>query len=274
MECHYINLDQATERRQSLEESFAKHCTPGWSLFRYPAVNVPYIQQHQVSGQLRDSEKACFMSHRRLIGDQIGCDDPVLILEDDARFGVSTFKALDRLLINLPIEFEWDIIFTDIAVIDPKSMIDLVQLRRELTLQDNTRLLDLSKMAFAGATGYLIRPQSIEKIYKLLEAAHPLDIPYDLYLRSLIWRQEIKGHALFPFVTSISEWAESSQIQLDTTSLTDLTWNTFRKLAWIDRDLDQVRPAIQTIDRTLLDEESRYLATIVAAATSSHFILK
>jgi GR25 family glycosyltransferase involved in LPS biosynthesis len=274
MECHYINLDQATERRQSIEESFARHCTPGWSLSRFPAVNVPYIQQHQVSGQLRDSEKACFMSHRRLIGDQIGCDEPVLILEDDARFGASTFRALDRLLSDLPADFEWDIIFTDVAIVDSKFMIDLILLRRELTQRAETRLLDLAKMPFAGATAYLIHPQSVEKIYTLLEAAQPLDIPYDLFLRELIWRERIKGHALFPFVTSISEWAESSQIQLDATALTDLTWNTFRKLAWIDRDMEQVRTATRAIDHALLDEESRHLATLVAATTSSHFILK
>ncbi len=79
---------------------------------------------------------------------------------------------------------------------------------------------------------------------------------------------------MFPFVTTVSDWAESSQIQTDDTAYTDLTWNTFRKLIWMDRDIEQTRTAIQTIEREVCDDESRLLATIIAACTSSRFVAK
>ena len=274
MECHFINLEQASERRQSLEACFAAHRTPGWHLNRFPAVNVTYVQQYKVVGRLRESEKACFMSHRRLICDQIGTDEPPLILEDDARFGVNTFTQIDHFLNTKSDDVGWDILFTDVAVVDPKTMIDLFLLRRNLASPNFAQLLDLSNLPFAGATAYLLNPPSIEKIYTYLETATPLDIPYDLFLRRLIWEGKIKGYVMFPFVTTVSDWAESSQIQTLDTAYTDLTWNTFRKLMWIDRDIEQTRPAIQAIDREVCDDESRQLATIIAACTSSRFITK
>ena len=274
MECHFINLDQASDRRLSIESSFAEHRTADWYLHRFPAVNVNYIQQHRVAGSLRDSEKACFMSHRRLIGDLIGTDEPTLILEDDTRFGASTFPQLDHFLNTMSEDMEWDVLFTDVAVVDPITMIDLVAKRRTLAGSDATELVDLSTMPFAGATAYLLNPRSIEKIYACLATATPLDIPYDLFLRHLIWTGKIRGHVMFPFVTTVSDWAESSQIQTHDTAYTDLTWNTFRKLIWIDRDIEQTRPAIQTIDREVCDDESRQLATIIAACMSSRFITK
>lgn len=274
MDCHYINLDQALDRRQSIEESFAAHKTTGWNITRFPAVNVSYIQRHRVDGALRDSEKACFMSHRRLLGDQIGSEEPVLILEDDTRFGSGTFAHLDHFVSTMADTLEWDILFTDVAIVDPKTMVELAMLRRELSTSGATRLLDLTTMPFAGATAYLVNPHSVEKIYGHLQTATPLDIPYDLFLRHLIWKGLLRGHVMFPFVTTISNWAESSQIQTHDTAYTDLTWNTFRKLVWLDRDLEQVRMAVSTIDREVCDEESRLLGTLVAACTSSRLVPK
>ncbi len=274
MECHFINLDEAIDRRLSIESNFDAHRTKDWQLTRFPAINTHYIHHHKVAGTLRDSEKACFMSHRRLIGDQIGTDEPPLILEDDARFGVNTFTQIDHFLNTKSDDVGWDILFTDVAVVDPKTMIDLFLLRRNLASPCFTQLLDLSTLQFAGATAYLLNPPSIEKIYTYLGTATPLDIPYDLFLRQLIWEGKIKGYVMFPFVTTVSDWAESSQIQTLDTAYTDLTWNTFRKLMWIDRDIEQTRPAIQAIDREVCDDESRQLATIIAACTSSRFITK
>lgn len=274
MDCHFINLDRAADRRASIEASFSAHKTAQWHLNRYPAVDVPYVQRHAVSGTLRDSEKACFMSHRRLIGDQIGAEEAVLVLEDDARFGASTFRHLDHFLATVSDTLTWDILFTDIAIVDPKTMIDLVTMRRELAPTNATRVLDLAGLPFAGATAYLLNPHSIEKIYGHLETATPLDIPYDLFLRHLIWQGKIRGHVLFPFVTTVSDWAESSQIQLHDTAYTDLIWNTFRKMVWIDRDIEQARAAIHTIDREVCDDESRLLGTLIAACTSSRFVSK
>ncbi len=64
MECFYINLDRATERRRAIEANFMNTRMPGWTLTRFPAVDAANVS---TPGNLTASEKACFLSHRALI---------------------------------------------------------------------------------------------------------------------------------------------------------------------------------------------------------------
>ena len=40
MDCVYINLDRAADRRAALEHNFAETRIEGWSLSRFPAVDA------------------------------------------------------------------------------------------------------------------------------------------------------------------------------------------------------------------------------------------
>jgi GR25 family glycosyltransferase involved in LPS biosynthesis len=90
MKSFYINLDNAVARRNSIEDSFARHNNCGWTLERFQAVDAP--------GILRDEEKACFLSHRKLIGENANADEPIFVLEDDTCFAELTFATVDGLL--------------------------------------------------------------------------------------------------------------------------------------------------------------------------------
>ncbi|HWR01604.1 MAG TPA: hypothetical protein VN371_07035 [Chlorobaculum sp.] len=133
-------------------------------------------------------------------------------------------------------------------------------------------IINLKNLApFAGATAYVINGQSVRKLSDLLDIHNILNTPYDLYLRNLIYQSRINAYVSFPFVTSLSVNSELSSIQSSDASATALIWNMFRKLIWMERDMDQYTTALEHINDNLCDEESRSFAPILAAMVSKNF---
>ena len=81
MECFYINLASATERRERIERSFASNRKPGWSLTRVDAITTDIVEKHQVPGRIRAAEKACLLSHTLALGLNKGSGQPFLVLD-------------------------------------------------------------------------------------------------------------------------------------------------------------------------------------------------
>jgi GR25 family glycosyltransferase involved in LPS biosynthesis len=271
MKCIYINLESATSRRAQLEANWAEYAGSDWQLERFPAVDARYIEDNQIPGSLRPGEKACFFSHSAVIEMQRGASAPLFLMEDDMVLGKSTAATVNNFL-QVCDSYDWDIAYTDLCIPQPRTMLDLVKLRHELTDSNEVRLLDVKDFAFAGATAYLVNHRSLDKLAGLLAEEEQLDIPYDLVLRKLIYEGKLKGLVFFPFITSLSDEAETSQIQQDVSA--DLIWNAFRKLVWVDRDLRKVWPAVEKINEELCDDESRLLGVLFAGLVSKSFVQK
>ncbi len=270
MECFYINLDSANTRRINLESNLLEHKSEKWNLSRFPAFDTSYVDSNKVSGNLMPAEKACFLSHKYLIGAHLNDKDPILIMEDDAVFGKHTCEIVDRFLPD-DNSLDWDILFTDICVPQLSTMVDLIKLRDQLSAKNKITLINLINIPFAGATAYIVNSKSKAKIFELLDAEDALDTPYDLFLRKLIYEKKINGFSFFPFITSLSEFSEPSQIQQNDTQATDLILNMFRKMIWMDRDLDKQKPLLDDINQRLCDEESRLFGTLFAVMASRNF---
>jgi GR25 family glycosyltransferase involved in LPS biosynthesis len=270
MDCYYINLDAAASRRGRLEQNFSQHAREPWRLQRFPAVDTGQARSSNMDGTLAPSATACFLSHRQLINASLADERPMLVLEDDAAFGEGTCDTIDRFLQGNP-GFEWDIAFTDVCIPFAHTMIDLIRLRRQWAATGQVSMLDLSKMAFGGSTAYLINGRSKRKVAALLSAAKRMDVPYDLYLRNLFREKRLAGFVFFPFITSLSEFSEVSQVQSNDAAATDLIWNTFRKLIWLNRTADRQQAALAHIESQLCDEESRLFAPLFAAMTAQHY---
>ncbi len=270
MKCIYINLDSAGDRRTRFEANWAANCGADWRLERFAALDTRYVEQHAVGGTLRPAEKACFLSHCSSIALNMNATEPLFVMEDDAVLGPHSAPTIDNFL-RVSDNYDWDIVFTEVGIVSPSTMLDLIKLRQELTGKDEVRLLDLAKLPFGGATGYIINHRSLKKIGALLGVHEELHIPYDLLLRKLIYEKKLKGLVFFPFVSSLSS-ASPSDIRVE--GAADRIWTAFRQLAWLDRDLDALRPAIERIGEELCDEESRLLGILLAGQVSPSFVTK
>lgn len=269
MKCLYINLENAVDRRARFEQNWAAHVGSEWQLERFSAVDIAYVEANRVPGTLRPSEKGCFLSHCAAIAMNLDTTAPLFILEDDSVLGPRSVATINNFL-KVSDNLDWDIVFTEVAIPQPATMIDLMRLRRKLAGTDEVRLLDVADFVFAGATGYIINPRSLTKLATLLGAWQQLDIPYDLALRKLVYEKKLKARVFFPFVSSLSHHSGKSQIRNEGAS--DRIWIAFRQLIWQDRDLDKVRLDIEQIGQDLCDEESMLLATLLAGFTSKSFV--
>lgn len=197
MKCLYINLDSAGDRRARFEANWAANCGADWRLERFAALDTRYVEQHAVDGTLRPAEKACFLSHCSSIALNMNATEPLFVMEDDAVLGPHSAPTIDNFL-RVSDNYDWDIVFTEVGIVSPSTMLDLIKLRQELTGKDEVRLLDLAKLPFGGATGYIINHRSLKKIGALLGVHEELHIPYDLLLRKLIYEKKLKGLVFSP----------------------------------------------------------------------------
>lgn len=273
MRCVYINLDSALSRRERLERNFAQHARAGWSLVRFSAVDRERVQRENVPGVAKQTEKACFYSHKLVIKENLGLGEHLMIVEDDVAFGPSTCSKVENVIRNCE-RLEWDILFTDICVPDLPAMMRLVRMRSDLTRKGQMTVLDLAELSFGSSTSYILNARSLAKVYELLDNQVALDLPYDLFLRKLITERKLNGLVVFPFLTSLSEQSEVSQIQPEGELSPELVWNTFRKMIWRDRQLDDVKPLLQEIDEKFCDEEVRLFGTLFAAMVSKNLLDK
>lgn len=264
--CVFINLDSATDRRRQIEDSFARTTPAGWSLERFAA-----LAPHDVSdvpGSLTPAEKACFASHRQAIGAHLDDDDHLFVAEDDAVFSPQTFALVDQLLARQ----SWDVFFTDVALCDLGLMVLLAKRRDEMIARGEYMTIDLRERSFFGATAYVVGGGAKRALHAALTAQTELNQPYDLMLRDLCRRGAMRMAACFPFVTTVAEHADTSQIQGVEHAFFDQTLNAYRRLMYADRDLETCRRDAERL-AARSGEVSSMVGTIFAAIASPSFQL-
>jgi GR25 family glycosyltransferase involved in LPS biosynthesis len=275
MDCFYINLDHATKRRESIEQSFHQHKKDGWTLNRFTAMDVKYVQENGVLGNCRDTEKAYWLSCRNLILEQCHDQNPIFLLDDDMIFGPRTCHAVEGVIHQLSAAQQpWDMIFTEIGITQIDGMLDLLRLKRSLRAKNEIILRDLNTVTWAGSTAYIINGASKKKIAHMLEWEGILNIPYDLWLREKISKGQLSGYFIFPFMNSFSNCCYESSIQTHHTKLTDLLWTQYRRMMWDQADLSKELPMIQHINDHVLDDELRMFSVLFAAMASAQFVNK
>jgi GR25 family glycosyltransferase involved in LPS biosynthesis len=261
MDCFYINLAAETTKRQELESLF-KHCNPkNWLLHRFEAIDKAYVQKNSIRGNISDGAKGCFLSHKSLINKYINRTHPLFIVEDDIVFCAKTFEFIENIIQQLNDNHEWDIIHTDICIPTAGAMIDFYLAKKEV---DQLNLIDLQDKIYASTAGYIINSKSLQKIYNLLDDVQSLDLPIDLYYRSLTHAGVLKSYVTLPFITSLSSKSTQTTIQHDNHAYTELVWHTYRKFIWLNSDKDLVDREIERIEQSGITKEAENLLRIVS----------
>lgn len=256
MECHYINLDNAVERRATLEANFARCRREGWELKRFAALDEATAEKKAIPGKRSWREKGCFMSHQGVIERQPDDGRSFMVLEDDAHLGLASLEVIEGVLAKNG-SAQWDLLFTDISPLRMDIMMTLAFNRRQLMEKRMVIPLDLSRVPFVGATAYVVNGASRRKLLAYLEAGIPVDTEYDIYLNQGMADGELNAAVLFPFVTTLSEHSTKTQIQSPNTSTANRARAVFRRMMWLES-------SEQSYDADLAAIESRLQGTLQA----------
>ena len=124
--------------------------------------------------------------------------------------------------------------------------------------------MDLNDIAFAGSTAYVVNEASKERMLALT-AQQTMDEPYDVFLRNRIRELKIRAKLTFPFATSVSDLADASAVQDADSDPDRLLLNGFRRLAWVDRDLDALEARIAQLPPASTDREAALFSRVLGA---------
>jgi GR25 family glycosyltransferase involved in LPS biosynthesis len=258
MRCLYINLAQADERRRRIEESFSKLAPPNWTLERIEAAGQGDVTN--VLGTTTPAEKGCFVSHRQALKAAITQPGDVMIFEDDATFTARSFEVLEQLLANTE---GWEILWTDPSITAIDEFIQCAIDYPALVAAGRFRIKSLQRVQFVGTSSYIVRESAKRKLLELIDKSD-IDRAYDLHLANLVHCGVIGGFYAFPFVTTITELAEESQIS-DAAGVYEAARNLFRHLMFMDRDLKICKVGSDALLGRVNDDHAQTCGAIVAA---------
>lgn len=250
MECHYINLDTAIERRTALEANFARYGRQGWELKRFTALDEATVEKDQVAGKRSWREKACFLSHTNVIAQQPDDGRTFMVMEDDAQIGSASLEIMEGILAGNH-EAQWDILFADISVYQMGTMMLLALNRTQLMEKRMVIPLDLASISFVGTSAYLVNGASRHKLLTYLTKGVPVDTEYDVYLNKGIATGELKAAVLFPFVTTLSRHSTKTQIQSANTRTANMSRDIFRRMMWLESDEESYGADLAMIQKRL-----------------------
>jgi GR25 family glycosyltransferase involved in LPS biosynthesis len=250
MQCHYINLDNAIERRATLEANFARCARQGWELKRFTALDEAIVKKNQVPGKRNWREKACFLSHRSVIERQPDDGRPFMVLEDDVQFGMASLEIIEGILAENH-NAQWDLLFTDVSVQQIEAMMMLAGNRKQLMEKRMVVPVDLATIFFVGATAYVVNGRAKPKLLSYLKAGIPVDTEYDIHLYKGIAAGKLKAAVLFPFVTTLSEHSTKSQIQSANTSTANMARDIFRRMMWLESSAESYSADLAMIEKRL-----------------------
>lgn len=264
MHCCYINLDQATQRKESIETSFGQAARPGWTLSRFSALDTSFVDTHGVHGRRSRREKACFLSHKAAIEHHAQVGKHLLVLEDDTVFGLATCEIVDGFLQQNPAG-DWDLLFLDLGVLNLSDMLTLYHHRQTLMQDRKIIPLDLAKISFIGTSSYIVNAASRDKVLACLNAGMPIDIEYDVYLSNQVSAGRLKAAVLFPFLTTVSAYASESQIQRSSMQTINQAWNIFRNMMWLESRQESFQDGLRALEGAVARSRHRAMATIFGA---------
>ena len=262
MHVFYINLDRDQERRKFLEANFRDHNRCGWTCTRVSAVDKNTIADGPYAETMSKGAVGLSLTHRKTVEMSKAVKGHVMIAEDDILFGPHSQEIISRCIASTD-PAKWDILFTDLCVPRVMDMMNMVVMRRRNP--GTITLMNLKSFVFAGTTGLVINHHSKDKYLKLLGDQDLFSKPIDMLIADYARRGLLNCFCTLPFATSLSPYADQSEIQKSDTYNENLLWNSFRRAVWADRRIDEVAAGLDRLPASLVSQEAVVVARIAAS---------
>jgi len=196
----YINLDSAKKRKKFIKKEAKKI---GITLNRV----IPFSLQEtkkiykDYNTNITLPEASLFLTNEKIIKENIGSNEHILILEDDVKFSY----YLNDVLNLIENDFKEDLLFLECSlnVLNLEYYKNLKSLYTTLKENNHIQKIEAKKYFLAGANAVIYNKNSLNKISSLLHK-HKLKTFYDLLLREFIQTNQLKANIIFPFTVGLN----------------------------------------------------------------------
>lgn len=262
MHVFFINLDRDAERRAFYEANFAQFNALRWSHSRVAAIDKRTIPDGNYGPAMSKGAVGLSLTHRMTVDLSMKVDGHAMIAEDDILFGPDSQEVI-RQCVTRADPGRWDLMFTDICVPKPMDMLKLLAAKKNNPGAIST--LDLKQVVFAGTSGVIVNQRSKEKYRGLLHDDALLRKPIDLLIADYVHGGQLNALCTFPFATSLSKYADSSEIQASAASVENHLWNAYRRAMWVNRRLDDVDENLAGAGGGRFDREVQTVSRVVGS---------
>jgi len=254
MHVFYINLDRDQERRAFFESNFKENNKCGWTCARVSAVDKNTIADGPYAATMSKGAVGLSLTHRKTVEMSKGCNGHVMIAEDDILFGPHSQEVISRCIASTDPR-KWDIMFTDVCIPRVVDMLKMMGMRRQKA--GKMSIIDLKTVLFAGTTGLIINHHSKDKYLRLLGDEALFSKPIDMLIADYAHKGVLNCVCTFPFATSLSRYADQSEIQKSDTFTENFLWNAFRRAIWA--------ASLESLPAPLVNQEALVVSRIAAS---------
>lgn len=216
MKCFFLSADGDPQAWAQTQESFLNHAPAHWEIdfFRI------------------DPEKDLVRIWRDLVLAQQALGQPFMVATPGVRFGQHSFVTIDNSVAHLEKSGGFDLLFTDLRLLQAGAMADLFVLRRQLADQGRTRLIDPRPLSFEGPGACIIHPRA---------CAHVGTLSGALSLRELmeggvcqpVREGGLMARFIFPFATMVSS-GEDGHVPPEPEARSAIIGDIYRRMVWRD----------------------------------------
>jgi GR25 family glycosyltransferase involved in LPS biosynthesis len=276
----YINLARSPERRKEIELQLERYSLQH-RYRRFDATDGNALGRP--APRLTEGEIGCFLSHFRVLEQNIGSSEHLHIVEDDVLFSSFTEPVIESIIASEPFQ-QYDIVYCDLTFPPEssyyrnyKERFDRVAARDAAGKIAGYRfhIADLRDQVFHCLSSYIVSRASIAKIHDIYarELATGPAVPVDIALRQEFYRRTINVGCLFPFVTSVRlEHVLQTTMPGRHESLSVLAANLARHSFFVDCDWARCAEYLRRLqERPEPDPHRRLLAGVLEFSMSSRF---
>lgn len=262
---YYINL-RTSEARNNAMQAQLRDLGLEEKYRRFEAVDGQIAKtEHDV--KLAPGRLGCWLSHTRVLEQNLGCDQHLHITEDD----VVLHRQLPQVFAGCESSFEWDLLYTDVYFHPPPSPDDFHRLwtaMRAFRRKRQVSIISLKNLRFTGATSYFVNRSSIDRVYSILNGGWDANIPRDIFLHQRVADGDLKAFTLLPFYSTIRETSLDSTIGRPhigrNAKLRLEMLNLFRQGFYVDAAVDELRNRAESLREPDSEDSlvSLYLETV------------
>ena len=216
MKCFFLSADGDPQAWAQTQDSFLKHAPAHWEIdfFRL------------------DPEKDLVRIWRDLVLAQQALGQPFMVATPGVCFGPHSFATIDNSVAHLEKSGGFDLVFTDLRLLQAGAMADLFVLRRQLADQGRTRLIDPRPLSFEGPGACIIHPRACAHVGTLSGALSLREL-MEVGVCQPVREGGLMARFIFPFATMVSS-GEDGHVPPEPEARSAIIGDIYRRMVWRD----------------------------------------